>query len=397
MTAPPIRPDTMTADTQNTPDYRRLSSLSWLHFLNDGAANYLPGVLPAVLIGLNLSVGLAGAVMTALLIGQALQPATGWLADRIGGRMLIVIGVLGTSIGGALIGLAPSPWTLAILLLAMGVANALFHPQAMAGAGQLGGSRQGSSMALYLVGGEIGRGLWPLLASLVVVHFGLRHLWLLSLPALICVPLLWRALPVQPRRSATATPINWRSHGAPAALLVAFSALRGLTVFGVTIFLPVLWHQRGHSLVAGASLITVLLVVGIIGNVGGGHLADRIGRRPILLVSGLLGAALLSAFLFSSGPWQWLLLSLLGIVLFASLPLTVIIGQDLFPENRSFGSGLALGLSNGLAALMLIGLGWVSDADGPAMALWVLVGALLMASVLCLWLPEKRTPTSTPG
>lgn len=384
----------MTVETQNTPDYRRLSGLSWLHFLNDGAANYLPGVLPAVLIGLNLSVGLAGAVMTALLIGQALQPATGWLADRIGGRVLIVIGVLGTSIGGALIGLAPNPWTLAILLLAMGTANALFHPQAMAAAGFLGGSRQGSSMALYLVGGEIGRGLWPLLASLVVVHFSLQQLWLLSLPALISVPLLWRRLPIQPRRSATATPINWRSHWAPTTLLVAFSALRGLTVFGAATFLPVLWHQRGHSLVAGASLITVLLVVGIIGNIGGGYIADRIGRRPILLVSGVLGAALLAGFLLCSGPWQWLLLGLLGIALFASLPLTVIIGQDLFPENRSFGSGLALGLSNGFAAVMLIGLGWVSDAHGPAMTLWVLVGALLLASVLCLWLPEKPASTS---
>lgn len=387
----------MATDIHNTPDYGRLSSLSWLHFLNDGAANYLPGVLPAVLIGLNLQVGLAGAVMSALLIGQALQPATGWLADHIGGRTLIVIGVLGTSLGGALIGVAPSPWTLALLLLCMGAANATFHPQAMAGARFLGGSRQGSSMALYLVGGEIGRGLWPLLASLVVVHIGLRHLWLLSLPTLISVPLLWRRLPIQPRRSATATPIHWQSHWAPAALLVAFSSLRALTMFGVTTFLPILWHQRGHSLTVGASMITVLLVVGIIGNVGGGHLADRIGRRSILFVSGLLSAALLGLFMLSSGLWQWLLLSLLGIALFATLPLTVIIGQDLFPENRSFGSGLALGLSNGFAALMLIGLGWISDVQGPATVLWVLVGVLLLASVLCLGLPEKHPSTSVPG
>lgn len=39
--------------------------MSWAHFLNDGAANYLPGVLPAILISLNLSVALAGTIMAA--------------------------------------------------------------------------------------------------------------------------------------------------------------------------------------------------------------------------------------------------------------------------------------------------------------------------------------------
>lgn len=43
----------------------RLTGMSWAHFLNDGAANYLPGVLPAILISLNLSVALAGTIMAA--------------------------------------------------------------------------------------------------------------------------------------------------------------------------------------------------------------------------------------------------------------------------------------------------------------------------------------------
>ena len=37
--------------------------MSWSHFVNDGAANFLPGVLPAILIGLNLPVALAGTLM----------------------------------------------------------------------------------------------------------------------------------------------------------------------------------------------------------------------------------------------------------------------------------------------------------------------------------------------
>jgi len=383
------RPETLSDTARERPHYGQLASLGWLHFLNDGSANYLPGILPAVLLSLHQSVTLAGSVMSALLIGQALQVVSGWYADHIGGRGFIVAGVLGSSLAAALIGLAPSLTLLIPALMLIGISNALFHPQALAGARHLSGTRRGLGMSLFLVGGELGRGLWPFIASLIVVHWGLRYLWLLALPALVSVALLWNRLPQQRPRHPDARPIAWRHHLGPMSVLVAFSLLRALVIAAVVTFLPVLWHLRGHSLTEGAALITVLLVVGIIGNVGGGHIADRIGRRPVLLGSSLLAALLLAAFLLSSGPWQWVALGLLGIALFSTLPLGIIIGQDIFPENRSLGSAIALGLSNGLAALALAGLDLVSATRGPEAVLWLMVGAVLLAGVFSLFLPAE--------
>ena len=377
------------AEAAQSPQYKRLAGLSWLHFLNDGSANYLPGILPAVLLALHQSTELAGTVMSALLIGQALQVFSGWFADHIGGRWFIICGVLGSSVAAAMIGLAPTIWMLIPALVLIGMSNALFHPQALAGARSLSGARRGLGMSLFLVGGELGRGVWPLIASLVVVYWGLHYLWLLALPALFSVALLWRQLPLQAPRHPDARPIAWRKHVGPMSSLVAFSLLRALTIFGVVTYLPVLWHQRGHDLTQGAALITVLLVVGIIGNVGGGHLSDRIGRRAVLLGSSLLAALLLAAFLLSHGLWQWLILGVLGIALFASLPLGIIIGQDIFPENRSLGSGIALGLSNGLAAVCLAGLDLVSTARGPEAVLWLLVGIVTVAGAISLRLPTE--------
>lgn len=369
--------------------YGGLAGLSWLHFLNDGSANYLPGVLPAVLIGMHESTGLAGTVMAALLIGQALQVFTGWLADHIGGRAFIAIGVVGSSVAAAAIGLALSIWLLIPALVLIGICNAMFHPQALAGARMLSGTRDSFGLALFLVGGEIGRGVWPLLASLVVVAWGLPYLGLLAIPALISVAALWPRLPRQVPRRADAQPIAWRRHLRPLSLLVLFSLLRALAIFAVVTYLPVLWHVRGHSLTEGAALITVLLVVGIIGNVGGGHYADRIGRLPVLFGSSVAGAALLAGFLLSSGVWQWAWLGLLGIALFASLPLGIVIGQDIFPENRSLGSAVALGLSNGLAAVALISLDAVAAAHGTVAVLWGMVGVLALSAVVSLGLPAR--------
>ncbi len=370
--------------------YGRLTGMSWAHFLNDGAANYLPGVLPAILVSLHMSVALAGTVMAALLMGQALQPLVGILADRTGGHSTVVLGLAGSSLGGALVGFAPGFWSLVGVLILIGVSNSFFHPQALAGVRQLGGSHPGTAMSVFLVGGEIGRGVWPAFASWVVVGWGLPSLWVLAVPALLTLPLLPRWAPRLPARHPAAEPIRWRRHAGPLGLLVLFSALRTLMIMAVVTFVPLMWTDAGGSLVVGASFITVMLVVGVIGNLGGGRLADRVGRRPVLFLGMVVSAAMLAAFLLSSGVWPWIIIAVLGVSLFATLPLGILIAQDILPENRSLGSGLALGFANGLAALGIMLLGPVAAAWGTAAPLWVAVVCGVITVPLVLLLPEHR-------
>lgn len=381
------------AASSQTPDNARarLTGLSWSHFINDGAANYLPGVLPAILIQLNLSVALAGTIMAALLIGQGFQPLFGLLADRVGGRMLTVLGLLGSSLGGALLGLVASvPWLIIVLVL-IGVSNAMFHPQALAGVRKLAGARRGLAMSVFLVGGEIGRGVWPVLAGALVTSGGRFWLCALALPGLLTLPLLLRSAPALPARRTDAQPIAWAQHAKPLALLVTFCALRAFVMFSLITLMPLIWAAQGGSLTAGASLITVVLVVGIVGNLGGGWLSDKVGSRVILVVSLLATAILTTVFMATSGPWLWLIGGALGIVLFATLPLTILIAQDTLPENPSFGAGMALGLANALGAIGVIAIGPVAAAFGAAAALWMAVAAALAAAVIAFVVPVHRS------
>lgn len=372
----------------------RLAGLSWLHFLNDGSGNYLPGVLPAVLVSLHQSVALAGVVMGALLIGQTLQLPSGWLADRMGGRMLIIWGMLGVSVAASVIGMAGSLFTLIPALVVIGICSALFHPQALAAARRLSGQKAGIGMSIFLVGGEIGRGIWPLVASFFVVSWGRQSLVYLAIPALISAVLLWRTLPVQPAKpKAASVPIAWRAHMPALSVLVGFQTMRALAIFGASTFLPILWHVRGHSLTEGAALITVLLVVGVIGNLSGGHLSDKIDRHLILRGSSFSAMVLLAVFLLCGGWLQWVVLGLLGIFLFATQPVGVLIGQEIFSENRSLGSGIALGFANGLAALGVVILGLLIGYLTAYGVLWMLVGVLGVAFSLSFspYLYPKKT------
>lgn len=367
----------------------RLASMAWAHLLNDGAANYLPGVLPAILVAMDLSVAYAGVFMAALIVGQAAQPLAGLLADRFGGRAFVFAGLLGTSLGGALVGLMPGAWSLLTMLVAVGLCNALFHPQALAGIRAIGGLHQGTSMSVFLIGGELGRGAWPLVTSWLVTAHGLDALWVLAVPTILSLPLLWYQAPSVIARRQNAEPLQWRAHARPLSLLVAFCSLRALMIFGLITFIPVLWHQQGGALTVGASFITVFLVVGIIGNLGGGRLADRFGYRPVLISAIAAATALLAAFIASSGILAWVLLGLLGIAVFATLPLTILIAQDMVPENRSFGCGMALGLANALGVLCVTLFGPAAAAWGVLTVLWFTVGCGVVAIALAAVLPMR--------
>ena len=370
-------------------DPPRLATLTWSHLLNDGASNYLPGVLPAVLVSLDQPVRLAGVLVAALTVGQALQPVTGWIADRVGGRTLVVGGLTLTSVGGGLLGLAHSTWLLVVLLLLVGVGNAFFHPQALAGVRGMLRGRQGLLTSSFLVGGELGRGIWPTAASLVVSNLGLGYLWITGVPGLLTVPLLARMAPRLPAAAGPRrAPVRWAEHARPMSTLITYRSVRAMTTYALVTFIPILWHARGGSLVTGASIITAMLVVGVIGNLWGGHLADRVGRRPVLVASALAAGALVFPVAYLTGAWVWIAASLLGIALFLTASTTVLIGQDIFPENRSMGSGVALGLANGVGALLVLLIGLWADESDVLPVFWVVAGLSIASAGLAFALPR---------
>ncbi len=371
---------------------RGLICLAWAHFLNDGAAFYLPGILPAVLVALHQPLAMVGVITAALYIGQVFQPVAGMMADHIGGRSFVVFGLATCTGAAALIGLAPNVWTLLVLLLISGWGSAVFHPQALAAVRSLTERRHGGGLAVFLVGGEFGRGIWPLLTSLIVTRLGLAWLWLIVIPTLLSLPLITRLTPRLPPRSSTTEKIHWRAHRRPFFILVGFSAFRALVAFGTIVFIPIMWKLRGGALVSGAALISTLLIAGVIGQIGGGTAADRLGRRHVLIASAVLVVIFEPLLVISHGWLLWLLAALMGVAMFSTFSATLLIGQDIFPENRALGSGLALGFSNALGVTALLPLGWVLHRLGIEAVFAVLTLGAVMMLILTLGFSRKVHP-----
>ncbi len=372
-----------------------LAALAWAHFLNDGYINYLPAVLPVLLERFHIDLALVGSLILAIQgIGSLLQPIIGWRADRAGGRSYVLLGLGMSALGASVIGLAPGYWPLLGFLTIAGLGNAAFHPQALASARSITGKREGTAMSIFMIGGELGRGLWPVVAGLLVISLGLHSLWLFAIPGAITLLLLLRFVPRLPSQQTQAVRKAWQNNRGSVLALVGFVGLRQMVSYGVVTFVPLLWYARGGSLVAGASLISVMLVVGILGNFSGGILADRVGRRPVIISSSLFSGGLVALFLFSHGVWLWASLGLLGIAVFATAPVTILIGQDLFPKSHSLASGIALGAGNAAGALAVFVLGFVADAYGISAAMWWIAGLSLLGLPLAWVLPEKAVQNS---
>ena len=104
-----------------------------------------------------------------------------------------------------------------------------------------------------------------------------------------------------------------------------------------------------------------------------------------------MATVLLGLFTQAAGVWLWLICAALGIVLFATLPLTILVAQDLLPENRSLGSGLALGLANALGAVGVMAVGPLAQWWDVRAPLWCAAIGGLIAMLLVLRMPRRAS------
>ena len=148
--------------------------------------------------------------------------------------------------------------------------------------------------------------------------------------------------------------------------------------------------------------ITGVTVVTIIGRIGGGALADRYGKRPILLGALLLLSVGVLVFASISETWQLVLFVAVYAPAFGAISASVpaLIGD--FFGTRSF--ALIFGLATLPATLLLFGVasavGWVFDTYGVYQPAWfVLAFMTLVAVPLVGWLqpPSAHTPERAPG
>ena len=376
---------------------RLLGTLLLGHLTTDIAQGMIPALLPFFIAERGLSFAAAGGLVLAATVASSIvQPVFGYFADRRPSPWLVPAGVAVAGVGVALAGIAPSYPLIAASVALHGLGVAAFHPEGARAAAFASGTKRATGMSLFSTGGNLGMATGPLVITPLVLAFGLRA----TLVPLVAVLLVAAFLSTQLGRlavlrlhahgpaTAGATADRWGPFGRLAVVVMS----RSVVYTGISSFLPLFFAGvLGRTKAEGATALSILLGTGVVGTLTGGRLADRFGRRPVILASMTALAPLLFALASARDPRvATALLVPVSLALYLPFSVLVVMGQEYLPNHVGTASGVTVGLAvtaGGLAAPLL---GLVADRWGVAGPLFVVSALPLLAVALTLTLPDSR-------
>ena len=364
------------------------------HAVHDTYTGFLPPLLPAFIADLSLSTTQAGLLSVFLTAPSLLQPFIGHLADRVSLRYFVILAPAVTAVTMSMLGIAPGYGVLVLLLIVAGFSSASLHAVGPVMAGNMCGRSLGRGMGFWMVGGELGRTLGPIV---IVSAVGLLTLqgtsWLMGvgLAASIILYIRFKDISGRPPNAEQSRP--WR--GALRTMrpllipLVGLILVRAFALVALTTYLPVYLTEKGAGLwLAGASL-SVLEAAGMAGALAGGSVSDWLGRKQVLLVSLLTTSLCMFAFLAAEGWARFPSLLVLGFTALSVTPVLMAVVQESVPDNRALANGIFMALSFSIRAGAVVVVGALGDLFGLSLAFTVSAFILLLGVPFVFMLPGK--------
>ncbi len=175
------------------------------------------------------------------------------------------------------------------------------------------------------------------------------------------------------------------------ALIWLVMFLRAMVGQSFLTFMPVLFVQKGFSVVSAGTIYALFLVSGTISGLLSGHISDRIGFKPVFLFSFLFMAPALWLLLELNGNWIYLGAAIAGGFVLAPLPLGVTMAQTLAPKGRSMVASLMMGFAYGLGGVIAPIIGKLADSYTIGLVLTFMACIPLFVLPIIALLPKTRS------
>ncbi len=365
------------------------------HFFIDLYSAALGTFQPVLVDKLGLSLTQAG-ILGGLSVFSAsvMQPAYGYLSDRFHSRLFTALAPAVAGIFISALGIAPSyGWLIALVLLS-GCGVASFHPQATSRATLGLAGNRGRWMAIFISAGTLGLAAGPIYFSTFFSWIGPQRTYWAALPGVLITVMLLVLLPEPSRPAAHLRKhFDWKPLQAvwkPLTILYFLVFIRSIIQIVFSQFLPLYLHrERGFGLTGASYSLALYLAAGAIGGFVGGHLSDRLGGRRVILISMAGCLPFLALFFLTSGVVSLIGLALTGLLLLFTIPVNVVMAQELVPAQAGTVSALMMGFAWGMAGLIFIPItGWAADHFTLHRALFTLGFFPLIGVFLSLKLPK---------
>ena len=377
--------------------YSKIGIISLAHLLNDLYSNYLPQMLPFLVVLYNgFTATRAAIVISAFsLTSSFTQPLFGYFMDRQGKRWLAYIGTLWMATMLSLTGLVHNYLLLVALAALAGLGTAVFHPQASAMVNTLSMDRKAVILSVFVAFGNFGFALGPLLLVPLFQTFGLKATVVTIIPGIIVAFLLFVFSPSDQASSNTPPTLavvfkTLRESAKELTAIIGVIAVRSLAYTGLLTILPLYFKYKSLSNIQASHLVAIMLAAGAFGGVIGGFISDYFGRKQLIIGSLILSTPLFFAFLLTDGILSTAFLALAGAALLSSFSVTVIAAQEAIPDNKALAAGITMGFAGGLGSLAVISIGRIGDIFGLTAAVTVLFGLPIIAGFVGFFMKNRQ-------
>jgi MFS transporter, FSR family, fosmidomycin resistance protein len=372
----------------------KLLTLMLGHLTVDSYAGVIPVLFPVLIGRFKLSLATVGLVSLAYSgMAAVSQPLFGVLADRFGTRFTgLALGW--TALTFSLVGFVTSFPLLVLLASASGLGSGAFHPMAALDVRALLPRRSRSSgMSVYVTAGTVGLAAGPLIGIVLFHVFGIRGTGLLVIPGLVTGGyLLWRMRGTVQSVAGPSRALVEAAGRAPVfalAIVIGVMMSRSWTVAVFQAFTPTWYKQLGYGPEFYGPLATTLVLASAVGMIGSGALADRYGRRNVILATLVFSGPAILLYTLFPGPWAFLTGILIGFLAASTAPLMLLMAQQLMASRAGLASGLVMGLGFVTGAIGIPINGAIADAIGLQRSLMTHVILVVITIGIAWFLPSE--------
>lgn len=400
--------------TKQASSPRTLAVISAVHWVSHYYLLVLPMLFPFLKEHLGvgfIELGLAPTV--AAVVSALTQAPIGYLVDRVGARIILMLGLC---LGGSafiLLSLHLSYPSLIVSALLIGLGNAVYHPANYAIlSAHMNEARMGRAFSIHAFAGFLGGAVAPVIVVSLVAWSGGHGALIAS--GVIGPAIALLILGVPDARAANRNPVESTASRtnvlSPAILMLTlFFMLLSLCSNGISTFgVVALINGYGSSFSAANIALTAFLGATAVGVLAGGSLADRTTRHGQMAAACFaINALIILAIATTMLDTVWLTAAMATAGFLSGL---IVPSRDMMVRNAApaGAAGRAFGItSTGFNVGGIIGpllFGWIMDQQMPH---WVFgASAIFMAvTVLLALIPEaslrgavaKAEPGTSPS
>src|SRR5690606_31643672 len=353
-----------------------LIALSFSHLLNDTIQSLIPSIYPLVKDSLQLSFAQIGMItFTYQLTASLLQPVVGTFTDKKPLPYSLPIGMCFTLFGLVLLSFSSSFAMVLFSVGLIGIGSSVFHPEASRLAHMASGGRHGMAQSLFQVGGNAGSAIGPLMAALIIMPLGQRHVIWFSAAALLAIVILFKIggwyksnfnIIKRKKKVSKSVPsgtvLSRKKIIYSLLILLVLIFSKYIYMSSITSYYTFYLIDKFDVSIQSSQLnLFIFLFAVAAGTFIGGPLGDRIGRKYVIWIS-ILGVAPFTLLLpYVDLFWTSVLSVFIGFILSSAFSAILVYAQELVPGKIGMISGMFFGFAFGIAGVGSALLGKLAD------------------------------------